>query len=98
MLVSECSVVLFFKQMSAYDMRISDWSSDVCSSDLALFGRRSQRIGYTFRGPIVIGRKSDTDVAIIENGIVLAIGLFDLVKALREIGRAACRERVGQYV
>src|SRR3546814_8354292 len=25
----------FFKQMTAYEMRISDWSSDVCSSDLA---------------------------------------------------------------
>src|SRR3546814_7468436 len=24
----------FFKQSTAYDMRISDWSSDVCSSDL----------------------------------------------------------------
>src|SRR3546814_2923276 len=28
-------VVFFFKQKTAYDMRISDWSSDVCSSDLA---------------------------------------------------------------
>src|SRR3546814_1411601 len=27
-------VVFFFKQKSAYEMRISDWSSDVCSSDL----------------------------------------------------------------
>src|SRR3546814_6088442 len=27
--------VLFFKQKTAYEMRISDWSSDVCSSDLA---------------------------------------------------------------
>src|SRR3546814_4127884 len=26
---------LFFKQKTAYEMRISDWSSDVCSSDLA---------------------------------------------------------------
>src|SRR3546814_6549580 len=26
----------FFKQKTAYDVRISDWSSDVCSSDLAL--------------------------------------------------------------
>src|SRR3546814_6142643 len=26
----------FFKQKTAYDMRISDWSSDVCSSDLLL--------------------------------------------------------------
>src|SRR3546814_2665804 len=25
---------LFFKQKTAYEMRISDWSSDVCSSDL----------------------------------------------------------------
>src|SRR3546814_4638643 len=27
----------FFKQKTAYEMRISDWSSDVCSSDLLLF-------------------------------------------------------------
>src|SRR3546814_11367355 len=29
------SMVFFFKQKTAYEMRISDWSSDVCSSDLA---------------------------------------------------------------
>src|SRR3546814_7250680 len=29
----------FFKQKTAYEMRISDWSSDVCSSDLARRGR-----------------------------------------------------------
>src|SRR3546814_111731 len=28
--------VFFFKQKTAYDIRISDWSSDVCSSDLAM--------------------------------------------------------------
>src|SRR3546814_6259918 len=28
--------VFFFKQKTAYEMRISDWSSDVCSSDLAV--------------------------------------------------------------
>src|SRR3546814_5673704 len=27
----------FFKQKTAYEMRISDWSSDVCSSDLVRF-------------------------------------------------------------
>src|SRR3546814_5619041 len=31
-LLSDC--FFFFKQKSAYEMRISDWSSDVCSSDL----------------------------------------------------------------
>src|SRR3546814_3615157 len=29
------TVFFFFKQKTAYEMRISDWSSDVCSSDLA---------------------------------------------------------------
>src|SRR3546814_2069588 len=28
-------ILFFFKQKTAYEMRISDWSSDVCSSDLA---------------------------------------------------------------
>src|SRR3546814_8031741 len=31
----------FFKQKTAYDMRISDWSSDVCSSDLLSSQQRS---------------------------------------------------------
>src|SRR3546814_928119 len=30
-----CELFFFFKQKTAYDMRISDWSSDVCSSDLS---------------------------------------------------------------
>src|SRR3546814_1333262 len=29
-----CCFIFFFKQKTAYEMRISDWSSDVCSSDL----------------------------------------------------------------
>src|SRR3546814_5592740 len=33
----------FFKQNTAYEMRISDWSSDVCSSDLAGGGVRNHR-------------------------------------------------------
>src|SRR3546814_4089674 len=30
-------VIFFFKQKTAYEMRISDWSSDVCSSDLSIW-------------------------------------------------------------
>src|SRR3546814_2157691 len=30
-----CMRLFFFKQKTAYEMRISDWSSDVCSSDLS---------------------------------------------------------------
>src|SRR3546814_3362448 len=41
-------VFFFFKQKTAYEMRISDWSSDVCSSDLAgrhVCGQRRPRGG-----------------------------------------------------
>src|SRR3546814_8259560 len=50
--------IFFFKQKTAYEMRISDWSSDVCSSDLAEAldlapppqGRQTKA-----RAPVVIG-------------------------------------------
>src|SRR3546814_9741540 len=32
--------VFFFKQKTAYELRISDWSSDVCSSDLFADGKK----------------------------------------------------------
>src|SRR3546814_11849165 len=45
----------FFKQKTAYEMRISDWSSDVCSSDL-----RDMRVGRTT--VVVINRLECTQV------------------------------------
>src|SRR3546814_2343113 len=40
-------VLFFFKQKTAYEMRISDWSSDVCSSDLvAAYAPRSSTPGH----------------------------------------------------
>src|SRR3546814_2845373 len=41
-LVDRYVVVFFFKQKTAYDMRISGWSSDVCSSDLQRLERRTR--------------------------------------------------------
>src|SRR3546814_5651755 len=32
--------IFFFKQKTAYELRISDWSSDVCSSDLLRLGHK----------------------------------------------------------
>src|SRR3546814_17977043 len=34
MRICDCFFVFFFKKKTAYELRISDWSSDVCSSDL----------------------------------------------------------------
>src|SRR3546814_1351689 len=49
--VNECMLIyclyfFFFKQKTAYEMRISDWSSDVCSSDLTL-REASEKVGVT---------------------------------------------------
>src|SRR3546814_5457455 len=40
-----CYYVFFFKQKTAYEMRISDWSSDVCSSDLRDRNRAPFKLG-----------------------------------------------------
>src|SRR3546814_7737065 len=40
----------FFKQKTAYEMRISDWSSDVCSSDLRRHHSKGQSLADRMRG------------------------------------------------
>src|SRR3546814_3615959 len=42
-------MIVFFKQKTAYEMRISDWSSDVCSSDLDICANRFHRIKFAGR-------------------------------------------------
>src|SRR3546814_3108594 len=42
-MISVC-VFFFFKHKTAYEMRISDWSSDVCSSDLSLVAELARQI------------------------------------------------------
>src|SRR3546814_10301892 len=37
LVLPEFVCIFFFKQKTAYEMRISDWSSDVCSSDLGRY-------------------------------------------------------------
>src|SRR3546814_10765531 len=49
-------VFFFFKQKTAYEMRISDWSSDVCSSDLVDRHLRMLRlVGVQHRRNVVLG-------------------------------------------
>src|SRR3546814_10800433 len=49
----------FFKQKTAYEMRISDWSSDVCSSDLAAHAR-DQLAHLEGLAQIIVGARVDT--------------------------------------
>src|SRR3546814_3059815 len=51
-------IVFFFKQKTAYEMRISDWSSDVCSSDLV---NKTARLEDMEKGMVV---QSGNDAAI----------------------------------
>src|SRR3546814_4077767 len=44
--------VFFFKQKTAYEMRISDWSSDVCSSDLTFLSPK-QTLGRKAREALI---------------------------------------------
>src|SRR3546814_5033279 len=45
------SYFFFFKQKTAYEMRISDWSSDVCSSDLYLQAARHDALVFPPAAP-----------------------------------------------
>src|SRR3546814_5164661 len=49
MYTSLCYFFFFFKQKTAYEMRISDWSSDVCSSDLRRRERDDRRFDRAAR-------------------------------------------------
>src|SRR3546814_4369511 len=83
----------FFKQKTAYEMRISDWSSDVCSSDLSVMLVQraiSSRVRAHPRQRSVAG----SSVQRLMQG--LAIGRRGTIST--KIGRASCRERVCQYV
>src|SRR3546814_10708929 len=94
----------FFKQKSAYEVRISDWSSDVCSSDL--------RCGDALRGGLGDGLWVDrglrgrggclgcgavdvgAEVGELAGDLVLLQGGLLLGAEFAEIGSASCRERV----
>src|SRR3546814_2985384 len=100
-------LLFFFKQKTAYEMRISDWSSDVCSSDLP---------GELFFGPILhhgirhmpfaghagmiagfpkyFGQRHRT----LQQVPAVSLAVFVGSHVTDEIGRAACRERVCRYV
>src|SRR3546814_1468762 len=103
-----CGSVLFVKQKTAYEMRISDWSSDVCSSDLPgdeleIYVWNEERLQRVLRvlpdGTIafpLVGQLKVSDLLPQEVEQLVSARLQSQYRG--EIGRASCRERVCQYV
>src|SRR3546814_10592573 len=54
-------VLFFFKQKTAYEMRISDWSSDVCSSDLQFKAAQSHVLAAAIEAKTRFTQKEDRD-------------------------------------
>src|SRR3546814_5551377 len=95
------SFFFFFKQKTAYEMRISDWSSDVCSSDLITLNHGVVETPIFMPVGTYGSVKAMLPHELTEVGAQIVLGnTFHLWlrPGTEEIGRASCRERVCQYV
>src|SRR3546814_18872004 len=88
-------IFFFFKQKTAYEMRISDWSSDVCSSDLpgAARPRWGPRLRSEGRSLLVLLHFQDLALHRIRDADAARPGDRLAVFLDHQIGRASCRER-----
>src|SRR3546814_16272326 len=69
----------FFKKRTAYEMRIGDWSSDVCSSDLHFLVAPSKPLGLV---------AADEACSVVPIDVPLPDGILPEVRIHREIYRA----------
>src|SRR3546814_5364778 len=98
-----CVCFFFFKQKTAYEMRISDWSSTCAlpiSSRMTMIGTGKQSITQV---AAVAAVRPLTRVTVWSPTAVNREALAEKIEAKLgveaiEIGRASCRERVCQYV
>src|SRR3546814_8131577 len=104
-LASSFCCFFFFKQKTAYEMRISDWSSDVCSSDLRGRSASMERGIVIPGGGEPIGGQRRRQCAADHPGEEAPARRSEMPAQRRgdqlvndQIGRASCRARVCQYV
>src|SRR3546814_7401347 len=90
----------FFKQKTAYEMRISDWSSDVCSSDLVVVVWKLDRLSRSLKDMLHImerielagaGFRSLTEA--IDTTTAAGRMMMQMVGSFAEFERAMIRER-----
>src|SRR3546814_8207987 len=97
-----------FKQKTAYEMRISDWSSDVCSSDLEFTseiyvlskdeGGRHTPFFANYRPQFYFHTTDVTGEVVLPEGTEMVMPGDNVQLSVKQIGRASSRERVCQYV
>src|SRR3546814_4604393 len=90
-----CCAFFFFKQKTAYEMRISDWSSDVCSSDLARDAAGGRRVRHQDHVPA--GQRDERGQG---GALVAALLLVHLRSEERRVGKecvSTCRSRWSPY-
>src|SRR3546814_2058028 len=100
-----CDDCFCFKHKTAYEMRISDWSSDVCSSDLGGLHREAagddavaagdRRLDARRRDHFVVEDDGKDAPDVVAGRVAEALGAQGVEGT---IGRATCRERVCQNV
>src|SRR3546814_7782778 len=102
----------FFKQKTAYEMRISDWSSDVCSSDLRVGDERDHHVAADLVAALdkafdrhagIAHRRRDfgehADAVLDDQPDIMFADARAGVGGWRlELGRASWRDRVCQHV
>src|SRR3546814_4424927 len=96
------SFIFFFKRKTAYEMRISDWSSDVCSSDLIVHPLSyRRRCAFLVNAWLAMAQRPALPLLAL---VHVAVGRRQYIRFVhsglqhRKIGSASCRERVCQYV
>src|SRR3546814_3644401 len=93
----------FFKQKTAYEMRISDWSSDVCSSDLSESEDVHTRPAASFMA--VIAQIAVIDIVFSLDSVIAAVGMANQTWIMvrseeRRVGKecvSTCRSRWSPY-
>src|SRR3546814_1418264 len=80
----------FFKQKTAYEMRISDWSSDVCSSDLGAGG------GDT-APPLVVMAACDPNSFARDARVLVDAGYRSEERRVGKEGVSTCRSRWSSF-
>src|SRR3546814_8860094 len=102
MFVCVLLLFVFFKQKTAYEMRISDWSSDVCSSDLHHPEERKMRGDHdnARKHAVEINPPCPPHATVLrwKGAQSVEAPVKPQLPIHCEIGRASCRARVCQYV